>query len=47
LSLALVISSWMAAGKPIGGPYQATHVWAKRSGRWQLIAAHISEVKQR
>jgi ketosteroid isomerase-like protein len=21
------------------------HVWAKRAGRWRLIAAHISEVK--
>jgi ketosteroid isomerase-like protein len=45
-ALALVTSSWVAAGKPVGEPYQATHVWAKRGGRWQLIAAHISEVKR-
>jgi ketosteroid isomerase-like protein len=44
-ALVLVTSSWVAAGKPVGDPYQATHVWAKRDGRWRLIAAHISEVK--
>ena len=25
--------------------YQATHVWLKRHGRWQLVAAHVSQVK--
>jgi ketosteroid isomerase-like protein len=44
-ALILVTSSWIAAGKPVGDPYQATHIWAKRDGRWQLVAAHISEVK--
>jgi uncharacterized protein (TIGR02246 family) len=44
-AVVLVTSSWIAAGKPVGDPYQATHVWAKRDGRWRLIAAHISEVK--
>jgi ketosteroid isomerase-like protein len=44
-ALVLVTSSWVAAGKPVGDPYQATHVWAKRDGRWKLIAAHISQVK--
>ncbi len=44
-ALVLVTSSWVEAGKPLGSPYQATHVWAKRDGRWRLIAAHISEVK--
>jgi ketosteroid isomerase-like protein len=44
-ALVLVTSSWVAAGKPVGSPYQATHVWAKRNGQWRLIAAHISEVK--
>jgi ketosteroid isomerase-like protein len=44
-ALILVTSSWIAAGKPVGDPYQATHIWAKREGRWQLVAAHISEVK--
>jgi uncharacterized protein (TIGR02246 family) len=41
----LVTSSWVAPGKPVGSRYQATHIWAKRSGQWRLIAAHISEVK--
>jgi uncharacterized protein (TIGR02246 family) len=44
-ALVLVTSSWLESGKPVGAPYQATHVWAKRDGRWRLIAAHISEVK--
>jgi ketosteroid isomerase-like protein len=44
-ALVLVTSSWLESGKPVGAPYQATHVWAKREGRWRLIAAHISEVK--
>lgn len=44
-ALVLVTSSWVESGKPLGSPYQTTHVWAKRDGRWRLIAAHISEVK--
>ena len=44
-ALVLVTSSWLESGKRLGSPYQATHVWAKRDGRWRLIAAHISEVK--
>jgi len=41
----LVTSSWVASGNPVGSPYQATHIWAKRNGQWRLVAAHISEVK--
>jgi uncharacterized protein (TIGR02246 family) len=44
-ALVLVTSSWVESGKRLGSPYQATHVWAKREGRWRLVAAHISEVK--
>jgi uncharacterized protein (TIGR02246 family) len=44
-ALVLVTSSWLESGKRLGSPYQATHVWAKRDGRWRLVAAHISEVK--
>ena len=25
--------------------YQATHVWVKKYGRWQLVAAHVSQLK--
>ena len=25
-------------------PYQATHVWIRRRGRWQLVAAHVSHL---
>ena len=26
--------------------YQATHVWIKQQGRWQLVAAHVSQLKK-
>jgi len=44
-ALVLVTSSWLSDGKRVGEPYQATHIWEKRDGRWRLVAAHISEVK--
>ena len=42
-----VRSRWVdKAGTPqYGEPYQATHVWVKQHGRWQLVAAHVSQVK--
>jgi uncharacterized protein (TIGR02246 family) len=43
-AVVLVTSLWLSNGKRVGDPYQATHVWAKRGGRWRLVAAHISEV---
>jgi uncharacterized protein (TIGR02246 family) len=44
-AVVLVTSSWLSNGKRVGDPYQATHVWAKRDGRWRLVVAHISEVQ--
>jgi ketosteroid isomerase-like protein len=41
-----VRSRWVdKAGKQQSGDYQATHVWVKQQGRWQLVAAHVSQVK--
>jgi len=41
-----VRSRWVdKAGTQQGDPYQATHVWVKQHGRWQLVAAHVSQVK--
>jgi Domain of unknown function (DUF4440) len=42
-----VRSRWMdkTGTKQFGDPYQATHVWVKQHGRWQLVAAHVSQVK--
>jgi Domain of unknown function (DUF4440) len=41
-----VRSRWVdKAGTQQGDPYQATHVWVKQQGRWQLVAAHVSQVK--
>lgn len=43
-----VLSTW--SGKENNHPYssqfQATHVWAKQAGRWQLVAAHVSPLKK-
>ena len=42
-----VRSRWFdKAGKqPYGDPYQATHLWVRQHRRWQLVAAHVSQVK--
>ena len=41
-----VRSTWVnKAGTQLGDPYQATHMWVKQHGRWQLVAAHVSQVK--
>jgi ketosteroid isomerase-like protein len=42
-----VRSRWVnkAGTQQYGDPYQATHVWVKQNGRWQLVAAHVSVVK--
>ena len=29
-------------GKDSGGKFQYTHVWVKRDGRWQVVAAHVT-----
>jgi len=45
-AVVIVRSRWVdKAGTPQGDPYQATHVWVKQQGRWQLVAAHVSQVK--
>jgi ketosteroid isomerase-like protein len=43
-----VLSTWRgkAGGQEYSDQYQATHVWVKRQGRWQLVAAHVSQVKK-
>jgi len=43
-----VLSTWRgrANNQPYSSQFQATHVWAKQKGRWQLVAAHVSAVKK-
>src|SRR5882724_2598912 len=43
-----VLSTWSgrANNQPYSSQFQATHVWAKQGGRWQLVAAHVSAVKK-
>ena len=43
-----VLSTWKgkAGTQEYSDQYQATHVWALQQGRWQLVAAHVSQVKK-
>lgn len=43
-----VLSTWSGKEKnqTYSSQFQATHVWAKQEGRWQLVAAHVSPVKK-
>src|SRR5467141_2830202 len=43
-----VLSTWSgkANNQAYSSQFQATHVWAKQQGRWQLVAAHVSPVKK-
>jgi uncharacterized protein (TIGR02246 family) len=46
-AVAVVLSKWdlTVDGKPVTSHYRATHVWAQHDGRWQLIAAQVTQVK--
>jgi ketosteroid isomerase-like protein len=43
-----VLSTWSGKenNQAYSSQFQATHVWAKQQGRWQLVAAHISPLKK-
>jgi len=43
-----VLSTWHGKTgiQEYSDQYQATHVWAKQQGRWQLVAAHVSQLKK-
>jgi ketosteroid isomerase-like protein len=43
-----VLSTWKgkANNQEYSSQFQATHVWVKQDGRWQLVAAHVSPVKK-
>jgi hypothetical protein len=43
-----VLSTWRgkAGVQEYSDQYQATHVWVKQQERWQLVAAHVSQVKK-
>jgi hypothetical protein len=43
-----VLSTWRGktGTQEYSDQYQATHVWVKQQGRWQLVAAHVSQVKK-
>jgi ketosteroid isomerase-like protein len=47
-AVAIVVSKWsgVADGKPFTSRFRATHVWAKRSEEWTLVAAHVSQIKE-
>jgi len=37
----------MYKGQDVSGQERWTHTWIKRSGRWQCVAAHSSEIAQK
>ena len=43
-----VLSTWKGKtnNQEYSSQFQATHVWVKQEGRWQLVAAHVSPVKK-
>jgi ketosteroid isomerase-like protein len=43
-----VLSTWRGKenNQAYSSQFQATHVWVKQEGRWQLVAAHVSPVKK-
>jgi len=43
-----VLSTWSGKenNQAYSSQFQATHVWARQEGRWQLVAAHVSPVKK-
>ena len=43
-----VLSTWKgkAGTQEYSDQYQTTHVWVKQQGRWQLVAAHVSQAKK-
>ena len=43
-----VLSTWKGKtnNQEYSSQFQATHVWVKQQGRWQLVAAHVSPVKK-
>jgi ketosteroid isomerase-like protein len=43
-----VLSTWSGKenNQAYSSQFQATHVWVKQEGRWQLVAAHVSPVKK-
>jgi ketosteroid isomerase-like protein len=34
-------------GKDVSGQERWTHTWVKRAGRWQCVAGHSSEIRQK
>jgi len=43
-----VLSTWKgkAGTQDYSDQFQATHLWVKQQGRWQLVAAHVSQLKK-
>jgi ketosteroid isomerase-like protein len=48
MAVVTVLSTWSgkANNEAYSSQFQATHVWVRQAGRWQLVAAHVSPVKK-
>ena len=46
-AVAIVLSKWTTTvdGKATSTLFRATHVWARRSGEWKLVAAHVTQLR--
>ena len=47
-AVVMVLTTWKGkeGTQEYSDQYQATHVWVRQQGRWQLVAAHVSQVKK-
>jgi ketosteroid isomerase-like protein len=47
-AVVMVLTTWKGkeGAQEFSDQYQATHVWVKQQRRWQLVAAHVSQVKK-
>jgi ketosteroid isomerase-like protein len=42
----VIIQSWADSGKPMNARLRYTDVWVKRSGRWQVVAAQLTNIPE-
>ena len=47
VAVAIVVSKWTGTsdGRHFSTHFRTTHVWANSAGQWELVAAHVSQMK--
>ncbi len=48
MAIVTVLTTWKgkSGSQEFISQFQATHVWIKQNGRWELMVAHVSQVKK-